>query len=56
MLLILAVLLLAVILGASGFTVHFLWVIAAVVFLFWLAGVGFARGSATGARRRWYNW
>ncbi len=35
-----------------GFTLHFLWVIAAIIFVFWLAGFAFRAGS----RGRWYYW
>ncbi len=52
---ILLVLLLALILGGLGFAVHLLWIIAAIVFLFWLVGFGFGRGTSAG-RRRWYYW
>jgi hypothetical protein len=32
--------------------VHLLWIIAAVFFVFWLAGFAFGRGHHRGARRR----
>jgi hypothetical protein len=41
-----------VLFAGIGFVVHLLWVIAAVFFVFWLAGYGFARGRRRGARRR----
>ena len=50
--------LLVVLLGVTllfagvGFVVHLLWVIAAVFFVFWLAGYAFARGRRRAARRR----
>ena len=53
--LILAVLLIALILGGIGFALHWLWIIAAIVFLFWLAGFGFSRGESAGSRRGWYG-
>jgi hypothetical protein len=53
--LILLVLLIALLLGGLGFAVHALWVIAVIVFLFWLIGFGFARGAGAGSRR-WYRW
>jgi hypothetical protein len=53
--LILLVLLIALLLGGLGFAIHALWIIAAIVFLFWLIGFGFARGEGAGARR-WYRW
>lgn len=46
-----AVLLLALLLGGAGFAYSTLWYIAAVVFIVWL--VGFA---VSGSGRRWYNW
>lgn len=53
---ILAVLLLALILGGVGFALHWLWIVAVIVFLFWLIGFGFGRGEAAGGRRGWYRW
>jgi hypothetical protein len=53
--LILLVLLLAVLLGAGGFALHFLWTIAVVVFVLWLIGFAFGRGLGSGSRR-WYYW
>ncbi|HET9071403.1 MAG TPA: hypothetical protein VFN60_05765 [Acidimicrobiales bacterium] len=53
---ILLVLLLALLLAGVGFAVHLLWIIAAIVFLFWLIGWAIARGEAAGSgRRRWYG-
>jgi hypothetical protein len=51
MFLILAILLLAILLGVGGFAVHLLWILAAVVLVLWL--VGFA---ARGSGGRWYRW
>jgi len=51
MFLILAVLLIALILGGLGFAVHALWIVAVIAFLIWLIGF-FVRGS----ERRWYRW
>jgi hypothetical protein len=53
---ILLVLLIALLLGGLGFAVHVLWIVGAVVFLFWLIGFGFGRGASAGRRRRWYRW
>jgi hypothetical protein len=53
--LILLVLLLALLLGGLGFAAHLLWVIAVIVFVFWLVGFAFGRGRAEGARG-WYRW
>jgi hypothetical protein len=57
MLLILAVLLLALILGGLGFAVHVLWWIALAILVIWLLGFLF-RAVETGGRgrRRWYRW
>ena len=53
--LILLVLLIALLLGGLGFAVHALWIVAVIVFLFWLIGFGLARGESAGGRR-WYRW
>ncbi len=50
--LVLAVLLLALILGGLGFAVHVLWIIAAIVLVLWL--IGFVVRGSEGAR--WYRW
>lgn len=52
---ILAVLILALILGGLGFAVHVLWWIALVVFVAWLVGFGVSEGVGAGSRRRWYR-
>jgi hypothetical protein len=53
--LVLVVLLLALLLGGIGFAAHFIWIIAAVVLVFWL--IGFAMNSGrTEGRRGWYRW
>ena len=46
--LIVAFLVLAVIFAGFGFVTHVLWVLAAVFFLCWVAGYGFARGRRRG--------
>jgi hypothetical protein len=57
MILIVAILLLAILLGAVGFAVHILWWIAVVVFVLWLLGFLFRAAEGTGGRRgRWYRW
>jgi hypothetical protein len=53
MLLIALFLVLALLFFGLGFTLHFLWVIAAIIFVFWLAGFAFRAGSGRG---RWYYW
>lgn len=45
-------LLLALLFVGLGFAVHLLWIIAVVLFIAWVAGFGFRRGSGT----RWYRW
>lgn len=50
---ILAVLLLALILGGVGFAVHALWIIAGIVLVVWL--LGFLIRTAEGGGR-WYRW
>ena len=52
---ILLVLLLALVLGGLGFAAHVLWVVAAIVFVFWLVGFALGRGHAESARG-WYRW
>ena len=57
MVLIVAILLLALILGGLGFAIHLLWWIALAVLVIWLLGF-LLRGAETagGPRRRWYRW
>jgi hypothetical protein len=55
MALILLVLLLARLLGAVGFAVHLLWIIALVVLVLWLLGF-LVRVGEGGSRSRWYRW
>jgi hypothetical protein len=50
--LVLAVLLLALILGGAGFALHALWWIALIVVAIWVAG--FVVRAGDGAR--WYRW
>lgn len=53
----LAVLILAIILGGLGFAVHVLWWIALAVLVLWLLGFVFRGAADAGApRRRWYRW
>jgi hypothetical protein len=56
MLIILAVLILALILGGLGFAVHVLWWIALAVLVIWLLGFLFRSAAGAGPRRRWYRW
>jgi hypothetical protein len=55
MALILAVLLLALLLGGLGFAAHVLWWIAVIVLVVWLLGFVLRMGEGTG-RGRWYRW
>src|SRR5215470_16368856 len=56
MAIILAVLVLALILGGLGFAVHVLWWIALIVLVLWLLGFFFTGAASGGPRRRWYRW
>ena len=58
MMLELAILLIAIILGALGIAVvHVLWWIALIVFAIWLLGFLFRAAETSGSRRRrWYRW
>jgi hypothetical protein len=56
MFLILAVLLIAIILGGLGFAVHVLWWIALAVLVIWILGFLFRVAEGTGRRSRWYRW
>jgi hypothetical protein len=57
MMIILLVLLLAVILGAAGFALHLLWILALIVLAIWLVGFLFRAAESAGSRRRrWYRW
>jgi hypothetical protein len=56
MFLILAVLLIALILGGLGFAIHILWWLALIVLVLWLLGFLFRGASAAGSRGRWYRW
>jgi hypothetical protein len=57
MVLVLAVLLIALILGGLGFAIHVLWWIALVVLVLWLLGFVFRAAETAGSRRRrWYRW
>jgi hypothetical protein len=49
--LVLLVLLLALLFGGLGFAVHFLWIIAVVLAIAWVAGFAFRSGEG-----RWYRW
>ncbi|MGI8332570.1 hydrophobic protein [Actinomadura scrupuli] len=55
MALILAVLLLALLLGGLGFAAHVLWWVAVIVLVVWLLGFVLRLGEGAG-RGRWYRW
>jgi hypothetical protein len=46
-----ALLLLTLLFGGIGFSVHFLWIAAAVLLVLWLVGF-----LARSGERRWYRW
>jgi|HubBroStandDraft_6_1064221.scaffolds.fasta_scaffold3697854_1 hypothetical protein len=52
---ILGVLLAALVLAILGFAVHALWMVAGILFFFWLLGFGLDWGRAQGPRG-WYRW
>ncbi|HEY7144542.1 MAG TPA: hydrophobic protein [Streptosporangiaceae bacterium] len=52
----LAVLLIALILGGLGFAIHVLWWIALIVLAIWLLGFLFRAAEGAGGRSRWYRW
>ena len=56
MALIIAVLLIALILGGLGFAVHMLSWIALIVLVIWLLGFALRGPAWRGSRRRWYRW
>ncbi|HEY3683805.1 MAG TPA: hydrophobic protein [Streptosporangiaceae bacterium] len=54
---IIAVLILALILGGLGFLVKALWIVALVVLVIWLLGFVFRMAPGGGGpKRRWYRW
>jgi hypothetical protein len=56
MAILLAVLLIALILGGLGFAIHVLWWIALIVLAIWLLGFLFRAAAGAGGRSRWYRW
>jgi hypothetical protein len=53
--LIVLLLLLVILFAGIGFAAHFLWFLAVIFFVFWLAGVALGRGESAG-RHRFYRW
>jgi hypothetical protein len=54
MVLVLALLVVLLFFGI-GFAAHFLWIIAAVLLVLWLAGMAIGRGESAGSHR-FYRW
>ena len=54
MLLVVALLLVLIFFGL-GFALHFLWIIAVVLFVLWLVGFAVGRGESAGTHR-FYRW
>jgi hypothetical protein len=52
---ILLALLLVLIFVGLGFTLHVLWIVAAVLLILWLIGLVIGRGESAGSRR-FYRW
>jgi hypothetical protein len=53
--LIFLVLLLVLLFAGLGFAIHFLWILAVVFLVFWLAGVALGRGESAG-NHHFYRW
>jgi hypothetical protein len=53
--LILLVLLLVLLFAGLGFALHFLWILAVIFLVFWLAGVALGRGESAG-NHHFYRW
>jgi hypothetical protein len=53
--LILLALLIVLLFAGLGFALHALWIIAAVLLIAWLVGVGLGRGERAGSNR-FYRW
>jgi hypothetical protein len=54
MLLLLALLLVLLFAGV-GFAIHFLWIVAVILFVLWLVGFALGRGESAG-RHHFYRW
>ncbi len=52
---ILLALLLVLLFFGLGFTLHALWIVAAVLLILWLVGLGIGRGETAGSHR-FYRW
>ena len=51
---VLLALLLVLLLFGVGFTAHFVWIVAVIVFFVWIIGLALGRGS--GGRHHFYRW
>ncbi len=47
--------LLVLLFAGLGFALHFLWIVAVVLFVLWLVGFALGRGEAAGSHR-FYRW
>ena len=52
---ILLALLLVLLFFGLGFTLHALWIVAVIFFIFWIIGLAIGRGANAG-RHRFYGW
>jgi hypothetical protein len=52
---ILLALLLVLLFFGLGFALHFLWIVAVVLFVAWLIGLALGRGESAGSHR-FYRW
>ena len=52
---ILLILLFVLLFAGLGFTAHFLWFVAAFLFVLWIAGFALGRGENAG-RHHFYRW
>jgi hypothetical protein len=48
-------LLLVLLFAGIGFAVHFLWIVAVILFVLWLVGFALGRGESAGTHR-FYRW
>jgi hypothetical protein len=53
--LILLAFLVVLLFAGVGFAVHFLWIVAAVLLVLWLAGMALGRGESAGTHH-FYRW
>jgi hypothetical protein len=53
--LILLAFLLVLLFAGLGFALHFLWIVAVVLFVLWLVGFAIGRGEGAGSRH-FYRW